>query len=119
MSKLKKQKQKKLSYKEKKKKLQKIEKKKASKLPLFDPMALPLSVLLVSLLLLIAVPDIYATFHHGVHHAVGSRAHHRIVLPKHHRPKFKPGPWKQAHATFYEGGPGSFGMNYECWFVLC
>lgn len=82
-------------------------------------MALPLSVLLVSLLLLIAVPDIYATFHHGVHHAVGSRAHHRIVIPKHHRPKFKPGPWKQAHATFYEGGPGSFGMNYECWFVLC
>ncbi|KAK4583075.1 hypothetical protein RGQ29_026024 [Quercus rubra] len=72
-------------------------------------MALPLQVLSASLLLLIAVPDIYATVHHGVHHAVGSRAHHRIVLPKHHRPKFKPGPWKQAHATFYEGGPGSFG----------
>ena len=23
----------------------------------------------------------------------------------------QPGPWMQAHATFYEGGSGTFGMN--------
>ncbi|XP_021817303.1 expansin-A9-like isoform X2 [Prunus avium] len=27
----------------------------------------------------------------------------------HHRPRFTAGPWKQAHATFYEGGSGTFG----------
>lgn len=26
-------------------------------------------------------------------------------------PKFKPGRWKHAHATFYEGGSGTFGKN--------
>jgi hypothetical protein len=33
----------------------------------------------------------------------------------HHRPSFKPGPWKQARATFYEGGSGTFGgaCGYE------
>ncbi|CAK9320116.1 unnamed protein product [Citrullus colocynthis] len=30
-------------------------------------------------------------------------------IKKHHRPPFKPGPWKHAHATFYEGGSGTFG----------
>ncbi|KAI5355570.1 hypothetical protein L3X38_008465 [Prunus dulcis] len=27
----------------------------------------------------------------------------------HRRPRFTAGPWKQAHATFYEGGSGTFG----------
>ncbi|GAV71096.1 Pollen_allerg_1 domain-containing protein/DPBB_1 domain-containing protein, partial [Cephalotus follicularis] len=44
-------------------------------------------------------------------------AHGNLVVPhKHgHRPNFKPGPWKQAHATFYDGGSGSFGgaCGYE------
>ncbi|KAL6138495.1 hypothetical protein ACLB2K_063777 [Fragaria x ananassa] len=35
-----------------------------------------------------------------------------LVLPDHtnahHRTSFRPGPWKHAHATFYEGGSGSF-----------
>ncbi|TXG58420.1 hypothetical protein EZV62_016249 [Acer yangbiense] len=41
------------------------------------------------------------------------------VQPRHairkHRPNFKPGPWKQAHATFYEGHTGTFGgaCGYE------
>jgi hypothetical protein len=78
-------------------------------------MALPLQVLSVSLLLLIVLPDVLATAPlrvrgYGAHHAVRVRGH-RIQLPKHHRPKFKPGPWKQAHATFYEGGSGTYGMN--------
>ncbi|KAM2891303.1 hypothetical protein COP2_009615 [Malus domestica] len=30
-------------------------------------------------------------------------------LHVHHKPRFTAGPWKQAHATFYEGGSGTFG----------
>lgn len=37
---------------------------------------------------------------------VGSHHHPRKRNP---RPRFQPGPWKQAHATFYEGGSGTFG----------
>lgn len=29
---------------------------------------------------------------------------------KHPKPKFMPGPWKKAHATFYQGNDASFGM---------
>ncbi|KAI4365627.1 hypothetical protein MLD38_021593 [Melastoma candidum] len=35
-----------------------------------------------------------------------SRRHPKKMNP---RPRFQPGPWKQAHATFYEGGSGTFG----------
>ncbi|KAJ0099788.1 hypothetical protein Patl1_21039 [Pistacia atlantica] len=28
---------------------------------------------------------------------------------KHHRSTFKPGPWQNSHATFYEGHSGTFG----------
>jgi hypothetical protein len=83
------------------------------------PMALPLHALFVSLLLLIALSADHAhaaVVRHGRHrwhkrHAVRVTGK-RFPLIKHHRPKFKPGPWKQAHATFYEGGSGSFGI-YE------
>ncbi|XP_061336380.1 expansin-A16-like, partial [Gastrolobium bilobum] len=35
---------------------------------------------------------------------------HRVgVTRKHHRPKFSPSQWKEAHATFYEGNSGTFG----------
>ncbi|GKV46345.1 hypothetical protein SLEP1_g53332 [Rubroshorea leprosula] len=45
-------------------------------------------------------------------HAVAAS---QVAGPKHHRKPFKPGPWKQAHATFYEGGSGTFGgaCGYE------
>lgn len=36
---------------------------------------------------------------------------HVVAHNHHHRPKFAPGAWKHAHATFYEGGSGTFGMN--------
>ncbi|KAM7254742.1 hypothetical protein ACFE04_019983 [Oxalis oulophora] len=40
-----------------------------------------------------------------------------VVIQKHigHKPKFQASPWKRAHATFYEGGSGSFGgaCGYE------
>lgn len=30
-----------------------------------------------------------------------------LMHPKHHKPAFKPGPWKNAHATFYGEPDGS------------
>jgi len=74
-------------------------------------MASPLQALSVSLLLLIAVlPHNANAWKRGGHHHA-----ERATLLKHHRPKFKPGPWKQASATFYEGGSGTFGgaCGYE------
>ncbi|KAJ6968677.1 expansin-A4-like [Populus alba x Populus x berolinensis] len=51
----------------------------------------------------------------AIHHAIGRQAHD-IELPKRHKPKFQSGPWKEAHATFYEGGSGTFGIdtNFFC-----
>ncbi|KAJ7972324.1 Expansin [Quillaja saponaria] len=79
---------------------------------------MPLQAFLASFLLfLIAFPLPYV--HANVNplwrsHAAGGRGGHPVA-PKHHRPKFQPGPWKQAHATFYEGGSGTFGgaCGYE------
>ncbi|KAJ0083905.1 hypothetical protein Patl1_30261 [Pistacia atlantica] len=61
-------------------------------------MTFPLSIIL--LLLAFILPD-YTT--------------HARSPVKHHRPNFKPGPWKRAHATFYEGDTRSFGgaCGYE------
>lgn len=68
--------------------------------------ALPLRALLGPILLcLLFLPD-------HVHVSAADRVllkaeqdHDRVG------PKFKPGPWKHAHATCYEGGSGTFGMN--------
>lgn len=74
-------------------------------------MALPLGALVTSSLLLFLVafplPDV-----HAAHNIVvgGTRNKQLITPPKHNHPKFAPGPWKQAHATFYEGGSGTFGI---------
>ncbi|KAI6675713.1 hypothetical protein NL676_003619 [Syzygium grande] len=69
-------------------------------------------------------PHHSSSWRHAAHHVVGNRGphhhhwrahvhpvnhHKRSSLAKHHRPRFAPGPWKQAHATFYEGGSGTFG----------
>ncbi|EEF42862.1 expansin-A4 [Ricinus communis] len=74
-------------------------------------MALPLRALsatLLSLLLAIALADYCHA--HSVHHAIGRHGHHfKSPTLKHHRPKFKPGPWIKAHATFYDGSSTSFG----------
>ncbi|KAI5561070.1 hypothetical protein BDE02_16G088700 [Populus trichocarpa] len=84
-------------------------------------MASPLKSILATLLLLaIALPDCQAKSKpsligkQAIHHAIGRQANH-IELPKRHKPKFRPGPWKKAHATFYEGGSGTFGgaCNYK------
>ena len=61
---------------------------------------LPLQALLGSLLLfLLLLPD-----HVHVFAALGAEEEHDKVGPR-----FKPSPWKRAHATFYEGGSGTFG----------
>ncbi|KAI3441456.1 Expansin [Psidium guajava] len=102
-------------------------------------MALPLKALFVSLLAIaLTLPDlrianaaaanhhphISSSWRHAARHVAGRRGHyhhHRGAHAhpinrhtpsshaKHHRPRFTPGPWKQAHATFYEGGSGTFG----------
>ena len=40
------------------------------------------------------------------------------IIKQHRRPPFKPGPWNHAHATFYEGGSGTFGMDKKDIFNL-
>lgn len=49
--------------------------------------------------------------HKGRRHSGGSRRAHRprVGATKQNVPRFKPGPWCNAHATFYEGGPNTFG----------
>lgn len=82
-------------------------------------MVSPLGALVTSsFLLLIAFPDVHASINsswkHAAHNSVGGgRKWNKLIIKngkKHHHPKFVPGPWKQAHATFYEGGSGTFGI---------
>lgn len=70
-------------------------------------MAYKMCLLLLIFLCLVAdvVPARAAKFSEGDGPDIHVVAHH------HHRPKFAPGAWKHAHATFYEGGSGTFGMN--------
>ncbi|KAI4300357.1 hypothetical protein L6164_033745 [Bauhinia variegata] len=76
-------------------------------------MPFPLRSLLGSIFLffLTAIPFVHASWKH-----VALRGHGPLIKPEpHHRPKFVPGPLKQAHASFYEGGFGTFGgaCGYE------
>ncbi|PON48999.1 Expansin [Parasponia andersonii] len=76
-------------------------------------MALPLRALLGFLFLLLVagglLPDHVQAWETG-HRGNGRSGHGRNPpVHKHHRPKFKPGPWINAHATFYDGGSGTFG----------
>lgn len=67
--------------------------------------ALPIKT--VSFILLILASKLLEC-HANAQHALG-RHYHSVVHTKHHKPKFKCGPWKKAHATFYEGNSASFG----------
>lgn len=81
-------------------------------------MAFPLGALMTTTLLLFLVafsliPNVHATIRsswgHAAHNMVG-RDNKIVDLHKHH-PVFGPGPWRQAYATFYEGGSGTFGTK--------
>ncbi|KAJ8754132.1 hypothetical protein K2173_002030 [Erythroxylum novogranatense] len=69
------------------------------------------------LLLTVVLPNCRATIAGkvAIHHAIGRQNHVKTPPAKHHKPPFKPGPWKKARATFYEGGSGTFGgaCNYK------
>ncbi|KAG8647172.1 expansin-A16-like [Manihot esculenta] len=79
-------------------------------------MASPLGALSAMLLLLVVAlaKNCEATAMHSAIHAV-RRHGHKLKPIKRNKPKFKPGLWRKAHATFYEGGTGSFGgaCNYK------
>ncbi|XP_061366758.1 expansin-A4-like [Gastrolobium bilobum] len=75
-------------------------------------MAFPLEILLFFLIAL-PISDVHADIiispwrYEAYNNFEGG---HRVgVTRKHHRPKFSPSQWKEAHATFYEGNSGTFG----------
>ncbi|EOY07988.1 PREDICTED: expansin-A9 [Theobroma cacao] len=77
------------------------------------------TLLLLAVIIMLLLPECHADHPvkktSSIHHVV-RRVGNPVVSLKHKgRPPFKPGPWKQGHATFYEGGSGTFGgaCGYE------
>lgn len=100
----------------------KITNKRSSQKYLQVRMALPLGALSASIYVFFLVMIIaISVAHHVDANAVSSSWKHaaahnveggvKRVKLKEHRPPFKPGPWRQAFATFYEGSSSSFGNN--------
>jgi len=71
---------------------------------------------MTSLLLFLVVFPLH-NVHAGIDSSWKNAAHNNIgpkkliSTPKNNRHMPLAGKWKQAHATFYEGGSGTFGMN--------
>ncbi|XP_027349160.1 expansin-A9-like [Abrus precatorius] len=83
-------------------------------------MAFPLGALMTSSLFFLvafALPNVHAnissSWRYAAHNNVGRD--NKMVNLEHNHPVFGPGPWRLAHATFYEGGSGTFGgaCGYE------
>ncbi|KDP29197.1 hypothetical protein JCGZ_16586 [Jatropha curcas] len=73
-------------------------------------MASPLRALYATILLLsFALSSCHASVYHAIVRQLSS------PVAKSKKPKFKPGPWTKARATFYEGSTNSFGgaCNYK------
>lgn len=88
----------------------------------FPSGALILSSSLMLILVAFPVPDVHAnSWRHAAPNVAGGGGNIRNkaqASSKHHRPKFQPSPWKDAHATFYEGDSGSFGI-YQHFLIHC
>lgn len=64
-----------------------------------------------------SVPHVHANFNpswqRAAHRILGGR--NMLLKQEQHRPKFQPGPWKPAHATFYDGNSATYGIiNEQC-----
>lgn len=78
-------------------------------------MANPLGALMTSSLLFLVVfalpnhvhAEINTSWKHAAPNNVGGADK---TVPIHQHTPFTPGQWKQAYATFYEGGSGTFGI---------
>ncbi|PKA45854.1 Expansin-A9 [Apostasia shenzhenica] len=75
--------------------------------------SLPPLLLLLSCFFAAACAAVHPAYHRGsgalplphLHHKLPAAS--RLARPRHYHGKFEPGPWNQAHATFYGGGDGS------------
>nr|KYP70996.1 Expansin-A3 [Cajanus cajan]KYP71004.1 Expansin-A3 [Cajanus cajan] len=77
-------------------------------------MAFPMGALVTTswlfLVALVPLPNVHAnSWSHAAHNMVGRRNKMVSISPNSPDRVSWPGPWAKAHATFYEGGPRSFG----------
>jgi len=73
------------------------------------PLVTSLLLFLVAFSLHNVHASINSSWKNAAHNNIGPK--NLISTPNQNRHMLLAGKWKQAHATFYEGGSGTFGMN--------